>query len=639
MSPRRLQIIFAIFLALIMPWSPISTAAAQENGPGQPTAQEDKTPQQPEVEPVDVRFESPQATMLTYLKAMNTATTSKDSRQTRDAIAEAVSCLDLTGLPQESAQTLAVQLLEVLNRIEKVQAWSLPDRKRVESQSLASFTYFPTDDRFRRQAHQAVLRVYPSGKIDLQKMPGGEWRFAASTLENIHEFRRGVDPLQPKIGDSEIALTIGQRIRASVPLALRRDEVFTLEYWQWIGLLLVIFGGIVLDFTVRLILSGIWRRQMARRKETPDKELLRRAVRPFGLFAAAWVWLGALQLLNLPPQALMILLAAVRVFLMFSAVWAAYRVTDLIAEFFSAKARATSTKVDDLLVPLLRKTAKVFVTTLGMVYIADALNIEILPLLTGLGIGGLAFAFAAKDTIENFFGSIAVIVDRPFEVGDWVVIGDVEGTVEELGFRSTRIRTFYNSLVSVPNATLVRATVDNYGRRRYRRFKTHLGITYDTSPDKVEAFCSGIRELILVHPYTRKDYYHVWLNQFGPSSLDVLVYMFHETPEWATELRERHRFMLDVMRLADKLGVEFAFPTQTLHLMQEDPNKPHEPGPVPSTSAETSAQRKGRQAVREITKQTIMHKTPPPPVTFAGKRIDDEPDDDSQIESRVGGDG
>mgnify|MGYP001795668576 CR=1 FL=1 len=207
---------------------------------------------------------------------------------------------------------------------------------------------------------------------------------------------------------------------------------------------------------------------------------------------------------------------------------------------------------------------------IGVIYGAEALSIPIGPMIASLGIGGLAFAFAAKDTIENFFGSVAVLLDRPFSVGDWIVIDDVEGTVEDLGFRSTRVRTFYNSQVTVPNSTLVRAKVDNYGRRRYRRWKTHIGVQYDTPPGLLIAFTEGIRELVRTHPYTRKDYYQVWMHQWSASSMDVLLYVFFEVPDWNTELRERERLFIDIVRLADKLGVQFAFPTQTVHLFKEE---------------------------------------------------------------------
>ena len=294
-----------------------------------------------------------------------------------------------------------------------------------------------------------------------------------------------------------------------------------------------------------------------------------------------------------------------------------------------------------VLVPLVRKSVKIFITAIGIIFIADSLEIEILPLLTGLGIGSLAFAFAAKDTIENFFGSVSVIADRPFEVGDWVKIGDVEGTVEELGFRSTRVRTFYNSLVTVPNATLVRATVDNFGRRKYRRWKTHLNITYDTPPDRIETFCEGIRELIRLHPYTRKDYFQVWFHEFGAHSLDILVYVFHEAPDWQTELRERQRLMLDIMRLAERLGVEFAFPTQTLHLYQEEKQeKPPEAEAVSSHGDPTGQwQRAGKLAAREMTRDFTWRREKPGPyrITFTDPSGEGDDDEETQIESKVGG--
>jgi MscS family membrane protein len=252
-------------------------------------------------------------------------------------------------------------------------------------------------------------------------------------------------------------------------------------------------------------------------------------------------------------------------------VWALYRLVDLLAAHFKALAARTESRVDDILIPLIRRAVKIVVLVFMVLFVAQNLNVDITSLLAGLGIGGIAFALAAKDTVENLFGSVTVLVDRPFQVGDWVVIGDHEGTVEEIGFRSMRLRTFYNSRITIPNSLLVKSAVDNLGERRYRRVKCMIGVQYDTSPEKVEAFCEGIRELIRRHPYTRKDYYMVYFNAFADSSLNILLYAFHETPDWATELRERHRLFVDIVRLAGRLGVEFAFPTRTLHLASAPP--------------------------------------------------------------------
>lgn len=430
-----------------------------------------------------------------------------------------------------------------------------------------------------------------------------------------------------------------QYVEDHLPDVLVTNAFLTLKVWQWIGLALVILLGMALDLLVRAFLSALANRLIIRQGGEAKPETLHKTVRPFGLLAAAALWLFLLPGLGLHETALQILLAAVKFFVTLAGVWSAYRVTDLLSEFFASKAAKTETKVDDLLVPLLRKTAKIFITAFGLIYIADSLQIQIAPLLAGLGIGGVAFAFAARDTLENFFGSVTVIIDRPFQIGDWVQVGDTEGTVEELGFRSTRIRTFYNSLVTIPNGNLVRDVVDNFGKRRYRRFKTHLALTYDTPPAKIEAFCEGIRELVRQHPYTRKDYYHVWLNEFGASSLDVLVYVFHEAPDWQTELRERHRLMLDIIRLADRLGVQFAFPTQTLHMYKESHEAAHTPAPPPEAQSQHQAEREGRGAVRELVAKAEWRRAKPGPhlISQAPSLADD--DDDTQIDSKIGGDG
>jgi MscS family membrane protein len=313
-----------------------------------------------------------------------------------------------------------------------------------------------------------------------------------------------------------------------------------------------------------------WIRRLTREKDVAADDEERQArlsfVRPIGYVAMSLLWLGLLPMLALPEQTAHALLFVAKLIATVGGVWGAYRLVDLIATHFTNIAERTSTRFDDVLVPMLRRSAKILVTAVGVIFIADNMGVQIWGLLAGVSIGGVAVALAAKDTVENLFGSVTVLTDQPFQIGDWVVIGDVEGTVEQIGFRSTRVRTFYNSLISVPNAKLTTATIDNMGRRQYRRFKQMLSIEYSTPPAKVEAFCEAVRELVRLHPYTRKDYYMVYLSQFGASSIDVLLYVFHAVPDWATEMRERHRLLTDIMRVARRLGVDFAFPTQTLHV-------------------------------------------------------------------------
>jgi len=603
---RRAARVAMLALILTLASTPSNASARQDTPDPAPASEPTPTNAEP-----DRALASPRAVLRTFLSAM------KPPDGSPPDLDKAAACIDFPpGILTSTKHQGARELYAVLNRIELVDYEDHP-----RTLDADTYTYFPDTDRSLR--HLAWSRKYPGARIAMTRDDKGAWRFDRRTAETIHALWIASEH-ETQVVRGPVAPTLTTRLRDSVPGTLKGHLVLGLEPWQWIGILLVILVGVVLDMSVRAALRLGWHRFERRRGREVEREVLGRAVRPFGLLAAAGVWYAALDLGLLPPTATTVLLVAVRLFLMVSTVWAAFRVTDLASAWLAAQAAKTQTRYDDLLVPMVKRTVKVFIAAIGLIYIANAFQIEIVPLLTGLGIGGLAFAFAAKDTIENFFGSVSVILDRPFEIGDWVEVNGVEGTVEDLGLRSTRIRTFYNSLVTVPNATLVRATVDNYGRRRYRRFKTMINVTYATHPDTIEAFAAGIREIIQLHPYTRKDSYHVWLNAFGAHSLDILVYMFFECPDWAIELREKHRFMLDIVRLADKLGVEFAFPTQTLHLFNEEHGAEHTPSDAPDAKAERRSIIQGARAAREITADQPWRDQIPGPVEFKEARLDDE---------------
>jgi MscS family membrane protein len=400
-------------------------------------------------------------------------------------------------------------------------------------------------------------------------------------------------------------------LRSRLPLILR--EGFLLEYWQWIGVFFVIILGSIADKTVAWLLKINMLRWL--KKHPVFHNLDTTTLRPLGLMAMALVWWAGLSLLALPVLAWSIISIAVKLLVSLSGIWSAFRLVDILNVFLMEKVSKTVTKFDDLLVPMLTKSLKVFVIVIGIIFVADNLNVDVTSLLAGLGLGGLAFALAAKDLIGNFFGSLTVLLDRPFHIGDWVVIGDVEGSVEEVGFRSTRIRTFYNSLVTLPNALLTTTKIDNMGARRYRRMRTMLSLTYSTAPEKIDAFCEGVRTLIQLHPYMRKDYYHVYFNEYGAASLDILVYVFWETPDWNTELRERHRFLVDILRLAKQLDVEFAYPTQTIYL-KKDHGQPESEEQFNPAMTQDEAFLMGKQQAEVIVNKTLGKGIKPGPVIF-----------------------
>ena len=556
---------------------------------------------------------SPRTTMFTFLDAVNAV---KDGDDTR--INAAVSCLDLSALDvspaSDEARRATRDLWASLNRIRRVERSELPGRSEL-SADQTRYTYFP---RPFQPDDEAILEQVDVGDLDISftRSGDGKWRFSAGTVAGIAELNRRLSSLPRQVDVDEALLDLPAWVQEKLPDRLRAGQWLGLRYWQWLLLLLIIFLGIAVDQALRLVARPALGTAARRFHPGIEADVVAGAARGLGLFAGALVWLALVRLMSLEGNTRDVARAATGVYTVLTGTLFGLRLTDLVSEILVHLSERTHTKFDDIVVPLLRKSAKVFIVALGVIYGAQNLSINIVPLITGLGIGGLAFAFAAKDTIENFFGSIAVLMDRPFEVGDWVVVGDVEGTVEELGLRSTRIRTFYNSQVTVPNATLVRAQVDNLGRRTYRRWKTYLGVQYDTTPEQLLAFTEGIRELIRTHPHTRKDFYQVWCNDFADFSLNILLYVFFKVPDWATELRERERLFVDIVRLADRLGVQFAFPTQTVHLYKEEHAAHEITHELPRGSHDDEAAKAGLAAAREITGDRSWQKEPPGAVQF-----------------------
>jgi MscS family membrane protein len=411
--------------------------------------------------------------------------------------------------------------------------------------------------------------------------------------------------IRPQQGAEEVAQenSLADLIREKLgpPESLLRKSDFLIENWQWLGLLLLIFLGLVLE---RLVSAGL--RRLGRKAAGSDKVLIDEKrmtgfVRPFGVMVTWWVFVRLLPQLDIRNEVVDSALAFLgSVILSLAGIVAAWRGVDLFCDFLRARAEKTQNKFDDMLVPLLRRTLKIFVVLAGIAYVASRSTDDLWTLLAGLSIGGAVLAFAFKDSLENVFGTFTVLLDKPFQLGDWITVQDVDGTVEGVGFRSTRVRTFYNSVITVPNNTFINAKVDNWGARRYRRIRTILGLSYSTPPEKVEAFCEGVREVIRRHPYTRKDYYHVYLVDFGENALEVLLYAFVETPDWSMELREKHRLMADILRVAEKLGIEFAFPTRTLHMIQGDAEK-HDDRP----GSDSDGARLGREVGAEVADQTL----------------------------------
>ncbi|MEM6332307.1 MAG: mechanosensitive ion channel family protein [Planctomycetota bacterium] len=574
-------------------------------------------------------LESPRDTFRTFLEAMHAASKFGLGGMFRDESAPALAALDLGANEDFNVPKRADHLHRVLNRIEKIDVNQLPGPDDPNVAAGEEFVYFPPPShdighRLTDRTSQIVgaLNLDSSselaGRITLTRGDDGGWRFSTETVGDILSLFSELESLPPVSGLSDLSPDVTTVIESFLPDSLVANEVMGLKYWQWLLIALVIFIGLAIDLLVRGLLRLLAHRIAGKAYCENDEEGVRKTMRPIGLFAAGLFWLTLAQLVGFEGLALAIVKSSLAVFTTLAGTVSAWRLIDLIASFLIYRAARSKTQVDDVLVPLVRTTAKIFVVIVGVVWLAGVLDVldKLWPLVASLGIGSVAFAFAAKDTVENFFGSVAVLLDRPFNVGDWVQIEGHEGIVEEIGFRSTRVRTFYNSQITIPNSNLVRAVVDNYGRRRYRRWRTMLGVQYDTPPETLAAFTEGIRELIRLHPWTRKDYYQVYCNEFGDFSLQILLYMFFEVPDWNTELRERDRLFRDIVRLADALGVQFAFPTQTVHLYKEEHHPPQRSHEDPESLTDTRASVHGIRAAKKITRNQGYVQSKPDPVVI-----------------------
>lgn len=345
------------------------------------------------------------------------------------------------------------------------------------------------------------------------------------------------------------------------------SEVLGLEVGQIIGVLLIIVLGFLFHRILSLIFGRVFFNVLKHfNKSYVASSLLKTVARPLSWFLLVQFVEQLVPALLLPIGISKWVIMFLNALAPFFGTLVFYNLVGLMAEFFKSRAQKTEGTLDDQLVPLVSKMAKVLVILIGVGYILYGFGWDPRPYLVGVSFGGIALALAAQDTMKNLFGSAMIFLDRPFQIGDWINYSGMDGTVEEVGFRSTRVRTFHNSVITIPNGKLADTHVDNFGLRVYRRYSTKLTITYDTPPDLVEVFVEGLREIVRNHPDTRKDYFEIHMNDLGSTSLEILFYIFFNTKDWSGELKARHEVVLAVMKLAQHLGIRFAFPTQTLHI-------------------------------------------------------------------------
>ena len=246
--------------------------------------------------------------------------------------------------------------------------------------------------------------------------------------------------------------------------------------------------------------------------------------------------------------------------------WIALRIAQFVGSVMVARAEQTESKTDDQVVPFLVEIIKIVVVVVAIfITLGTVFKVDIAALVAGLGVGGLALALAAKESLENLLASFMIFFDKPFVVGDMVTVQGETGIVEKIGFRSTRLRTLEKSYLTIPNLQMVNGVLDNHSMRTFRRVRFDIGLLYGTTQEQIEAIVKDIQKLVDEHPNTNQDG-EIHFMEFGASSLDIMVLYYIDTMDWSVYLRIKEEINFKIMSIVKEHGADFAFPTQTIHL-------------------------------------------------------------------------
>ncbi|QIB27103.1 mechanosensitive ion channel family protein [Caloranaerobacter azorensis] len=300
-------------------------------------------------------------------------------------------------------------------------------------------------------------------------------------------------------------------------------------------------------------------------KSEVDDDLVKAFSSPLRTFIVILGSYFALKLFPLSLSARQFISRAFRSSIIITIAWGFYNLEGTYSILFELMGDKFNLKTSKVLKPFFSKIMRVITVVIALGIVAEEFDYDISGFIAGLGIGGLAVAMAAKDFLSNIFGGIVIIMDKPFDIGDWITTSDIEGVVEDISFRSTKIRTFNKAVVTVPNSMLVQKPIINNSRRGIRRITFKLGVTYSTPREKLERCINRIEKMLKNHPGVDKDTIFVKFDGFNDSSLDILLYFFANTSDWARYLDIKHDVNFQIMRILEEEGVEVAFPSTSIY--------------------------------------------------------------------------
>lgn len=484
--------------------------------------------------------------------------------------ARALAVMDLSAIPERlhdlEGPIYADFVKRIVDRVAYVIWQEIPD----DPDRTVPYVYFQHP-----VGNITILRVTEPG-IDAAE-PTERWKISADTLQTAPALLAAMQDL-PVIGGLEDPAPLSPffRLRETVRAfdqALVAQAGY-LEIWQWLG-----FGVTII--AAALAIGLVFTVLRAAGRTAPRLAGLERLALPSGLLVASVIVNWSVIRLGVTQAGIPLVGALTGVFLVVALAFFFYRVVTLLGGWMHDTAKKTTSYVDEIATSLGTGLAKLLIVVSAIIAIADVVGLPYEGVITGLGVGGVAIAFAARDTVSNMMGGGLLMADRPFQRGDLIEIDGKLATVEEVGLRVTRLRGTDDTLLNVPNVQLSDRIITNWGRRRRRKLTMLVGATYNATREQLDAFVHGLRELLLDQPTVDADDIYVGLKGFGASSIDIELLCHLRVSDYSAQIEAQHKIVMDIIGLAEKTGVEFAFPTRTVYLADH--------GQPPQSGAATTA--------------------------------------------------
>jgi len=407
------------------------------------------------------------------------------------------------------------------------------------------------------------------GSIAIVPISDRNWLVSSDTVASLTGYWEQVRdqiPINGYTTDYELELDPYQQLRGRVPQALWA-EIFFLEIWQWIGLAILLAVSWFIGFLLRVAII----RPLRKRLSADSLATLKRLKRGIGWLAACSIWGAALPYFDLPHAMAVVVVLALKIVGALSVLMLGGAILDIFFDTASNRASSLVRRGDSIFFPIARKFAQFVLYSVILLGLLASLDVNVTGMVAGLGIGGLVVALAAKDSVENVFGSLTILFDMPFGIGDWIKIGEVSGVVEEINLRSTRIRTFADSVITVPNSNLTKAAVENFGARRQRRIDLSVGVSHANGLASAVALCDRVREWMVANPKIRADNAYAYVAGITDTSLTLVVQGYILTNELREELEIRQELVVAMTEAAEACGVELGPHNWPMALLPKKP--------------------------------------------------------------------